>query len=755
MTDQDTTMTLNDLAFRLGQDGQSKAPNRPGRIYEQVEWVWICVNKIIDTCLSIPLMLSTAEDQIIEEGTVVQMLRHNPLQTLREFITRTVGFLALYKTAYWIYVEKSGIAPTQMLAVGPDQCFPVIRRGVVVGYELRMPDGSRVPLLLEDVKPLLGFNPYSTATGIGPAASGKLAISSSYQATLFNESSLANGGRLGVVLTTPAGVKLDDAEKNYMISQFNARHGGAANAGKAFLASGGIEVKSFSQTMADLQMIDLRKFDASVICAMFGVPGELVNLNSEAQYAHGPAAQRYITDTITPMLAFIADALNDGPIALHRNRTLSNKCVPFNAARHAAGPLLLKQRPSFRAAKQKSSMDNRSVFAWFAVEDHPAIQEMLRDRAEKLLKYTEKGITLEQVVAAGDLPFDTSELPWAKEWWISAGLMPARWILDGGPDAVLGTQLPEGDTGDEEQETPPDKSLTADPDPTPGDREKASRIWQKYIASWLPLEKEFASAVRSYFRRQRAELLKQLDAAAKDTDDILARIAFDVRAENQKLRAIHRTFYTRAVKLGAAQIAADVAGQSGDALKKAVDDVVRRQAVRHTLATSAANIENVNKTTSARIARTLRQGLDTGEGLPDLRKRIQQEASFSMPRAQRIARTHTGSAVSAGRHESAKYFGADKKYWLTSKDSAVRKSHRQAERDHADGIPLDQAFKVGGDYLLYPGDPGGSPANVVNCRCMELVKTVGKKTFTLNDYDRAPMLDYSTFKSLLNEAQNV
>jgi hypothetical protein len=35
--------------------------------------------------------------------------------------------------------------------------------------------------------------------------------------------------------------------------------------------------------------------------------------------------------------------------------------------------------------------------------------------------------------------------------------------------------------------------------------------------------------------------------------------------------------------------------------------------------------------------------------------------------------------------------------------------------------PIDKPFDVGGEQLMYPGDPdGGSPGNTINCRCTVL-----------------------------------
>lgn len=58
------------------------------------------------------------------------------------------------------------------------------------------------------------------------------------------------------------------------------------------------------------------------------------------------------------------------------------------------------------------------------------------------------------------------------------------------------------------------------------------------------------------------------------------------------------------------------------------------------------------------------------------------------------------------------------KAWIdTGQDGSTRESHIQAGIDYAEGIPFDQPFIVGGEPLMYPGDPQGSAAETINCRC--------------------------------------
>ena len=54
------------------------------------------------------------------------------------------------------------------------------------------------------------------------------------------------------------------------------------------------------------------------------------------------------------------------------------------------------------------------------------------------------------------------------------------------------------------------------------------------------------------------------------------------------------------------------------------------------------------------------------------------------------------------------------KHWDSRQDSAVRPAHRLA---NGQVQFVTQPFVVAGEPLMAPGDPSGSPWNVINCRC--------------------------------------
>lgn len=92
-------------------------------------------------------------------------------------------------------------------------------------------------------------------------------------------------------------------------------------------------------------------------------------------------------------------------------------------------------------------------------------------------------------------------------------------------------------------------------------------------------------------------------------------------------------------------------------------------------------------------------------------------------RAKVIARTETNRAWNAGSLAAAQYYEPTStrwvKVWDTDVDSHERPSHRRADGQVRS---LSDTFQVGGEDLRFPGDPSGSPGNVINCRCKMTIR---------------------------------
>lgn len=133
------------------------------------------------------------------------------------------------------------------------------------------------------------------------------------------------------------------------------------------------------------------------------------------------------------------------------------------------------------------------------------------------------------------------------------------------------------------------------------------------------------------------------------------------------------------------------------------------------------------------VANQVVQGVNLGEGIPELAKRVDSVLSRTTSerwpnRATTVARTETIGALNFARAESFKIIDEDAdepmfKMWLATDDTRTRETHHLADGQR---VPMGQPFTVGGFELAFPGDPSGPPQEVINCRCTMLLVADGE-----------------------------
>ena len=240
---------------------------------------------------------------------------------------------------------------------------------------------------------------------------------------------------------------------------------------------------------------------------------------------------------------------------------------------------------------------------------------------------------------------------------------------------------------------------------------------------------------------------------ANKTDEIIARVVFDLKLENDKIKVINHTFFDKASELGIRQALSETVSLTGNALDEAAAAVKLSPKITGKLLLSSARITNINKTTQRLVARQLKAGLEAGEDLTRLTDRVKKTLGSNRARALSIARTQTAGAVGTGRHQGLSAAGIEKKGWLTSADSNVRPSHISAGLRYAEGIAVDVPFEVAGESLMYPGDPAGSAGNIINCRCAEIAIASAGKTYGLGHYSNLNFYSYSALQTANHKQQ--
>lgn len=123
------------------------------------------------------------------------------------------------------------------------------------------------------------------------------------------------------------------------------------------------------------------------------------------------------------------------------------------------------------------------------------------------------------------------------------------------------------------------------------------------------------------------------------------------------------------------------------------------------------NYNKLKKTITQEISR----GIASGLPYSDIARNINNVSGSGLSNAKRIARTE-GHRIQQTSSRDAQYTAKKKgcdvvKQWDSTLDGRTRDSHARVDGEIRE---LDEEFSNG---LMFPGDPSGSAAEVINCRC--------------------------------------
>ncbi|MES2814457.1 MAG: phage portal protein [Pseudomonadota bacterium] len=116
--------------------------------------------------------------------------------------------------------------------------------------------------------PGFGFNGLRSLSPLKNALreSGRLASN----AQLFSSRFLQNAARPEIALTTKDNLTQEQFDR--LQNEFIPQHTGPENAGRPMVLEGGLEVKTLSMPMEDMQLIETRRFQVEEIARIYGVP---------------------------------------------------------------------------------------------------------------------------------------------------------------------------------------------------------------------------------------------------------------------------------------------------------------------------------------------------------------------------------------------------------------------------------------------------------------------------------------------------
>ncbi|MCI0531889.1 MAG: phage portal protein [candidate division Zixibacteria bacterium] len=246
--------------------------------------------------------------------------------------------------------------------------------------------------------------------------------------------------------------------------------------------------------------------------------------------------------------------------------------------------------------------------------------------------------------------------------------------------------------------------------------------WRAIDRRITKLEGMVANVFLEFFGEQKDRLIAKLDGffapvkakgrhVRQDIPEELLQVIFDAAAEDKALGEATQKAIKEVVESAGETLAAIIEAQTDVSF----DFDGTQPAVVQFYEFKKLQLAEINDTTAQAIQKIILQAIEDGKTVDQLKSQLLDYYGdiLTKSRAATIARTETAGAYNFGRFASMSQSNlVDKKRWLTSHDDKVRDSHKTEES--RDPIPMDQPFSIG---VMYPGDPGGAPEEVINCRC--------------------------------------
>lgn len=608
-------------------------------------------------------------------------------------------------------------ALSPLIIARPDRVRLVVQGGELLGYVYTDGAGRQHALVPEQVVHRAFFNPYDDWRGLAPVKAVLNAADADFSAGLYVRNLMRNNGDQGVYVIAKGGV-VDDAQREQVTATLRAKRS-ARLAGRfipTFL-TGDITIEEPKAQAPDVAMQATRIAAREEIFVGLGVPPSMAQV--KATYSTGSASDRYqlITSTVIPLSRFLWAPLGE-----------------------------LASRQTGVALTAEADWD-----------DHPVMQEVRVARIDTALKLTGVGMPMEKANEYLDLGlpeypgWDVGYLPFSVSPVDLGGGSPSA---DPAADPALAE--PAADSIDTTGLSEAAKAIVlqlhlrrrlAAPKAVrvaPGADafstftcacHSGAGIEQKdrdpkQLARWRELMTKRAETIRAYESRFGRELMKA-------RSEVLAKIEASYRPPNPKAQEAKSQTVTKAA---AADLLFDLAkwkeGFLGSMRKVAASalNTAGRQLFAELgrddafsfppsevleYARSRENkLSGVADEVHARITEELEAGITAGDTTEELAARIRSKFNgIDAGRSRVIAMTETSAAYGQGRQQAMETAGIEYKQWLTSGNGTVRATHAAANNQI---VPIDGFYDVGGEQLSHPGDPAGSPENVINCHCVSI-----------------------------------
>jgi len=338
--------------------------------YEQSVWVHACIHTLAVNVAQVPFRISRGSrkgEDLVTSGPAVELFnRPHPQLSRFAFWELYVSWLCLRGEVFVVPVQVSR-HERRLLVLSPDQFQHVIDDHELVGWRYtgfgpQAPLESQVFLPDEVIHDRIP-NPFNVWRGLSPLTVALLPAQTDYASAQFMKGAMINNADTGVIACMDE--QLSPEQREQLLVALRACKRAAGSADRPMILWGKMRIERAAPTNTDLQFLENRKFNRQEICAVFGVPQELLGFTEDAN--------RSVSDNA-------------------RLNFVENRLAPLCARIEAA------MTPEIRRFGQ-------SLYGFFDLDSLPIMQTARRNRVDTAQKLFQLGVPFNDINRALDLGF--------------------------------------------------------------------------------------------------------------------------------------------------------------------------------------------------------------------------------------------------------------------------------------------------------------------------------------------------------------
>ena len=678
--------------------------------------------------------------------------------------------LDLAGRAFWHLITNGGgnSNVVGIQSINPDWVTKEIYtedRTRLLGWEIAISGSNRRVLPAEDVVMFRYPDPIDPVGGMSPIRAVAMSADMDTYSRAYAASHLRNHAQPTGILTTESDLTREQAA--VLADAWKDSHQGQNN---IQVLGKGASFQTLSAHIKDLEFLNLARVSRDQILAAYHMPASKLGLVEDSSRANGeeadrvysalclgPRLRRYhepLTHRVLPRLGldstrycFEFDPVEVGDKTFDRDAAQAafqagaitldeyRDRIGFGPAADDKGSVYFVPMGASVVDSPESSLtfeptegDDQSTPELSAARGEAGIGESV---APELVLNGAQVTSLIQVVEA----MMTGALPYASALEIiqsafGMSLEKAQRIL--GPESNAGINKPAETEAAVARALSIVRDIEVKVDERPSPEPSAERIEiaaLRFIRSQGEAERRMKGRVRAVFSRMQKVVLAAVKAtkSAKPKTRGIGDIDFDELIDdfNVDLESIFTDESFKLYEQGHKALAAEVASAAPEV---GIDfDLVSDDVLDHLRKQSAKKVVDVSKVTKKTIRGIVTAGIEdnaSNDAIADTL--LETFENWKAGRAETIARTETSAAFNEGKFAHAERIDEENddveifKTWVPTQDDRTRDAHRAAAI-RANGpitIPVDQAFRVGGETMQRPHDQNGSGSNVINCRCV-------------------------------------